>query len=86
MPDSQCKFHRTGLLCGQCQQGLSTIFGSSQCKQCSNFYLFIIIPIAIVDAVLVIQTTFHFQLPVVLSTHSYFVNIISINYSQNVLQ
>ena len=43
VPDSQCKFHRTGLLCGQCQQGLSTIFGSSQCKHCSNFYLFIII-------------------------------------------
>ena len=38
-PDSQCQFNRSGVLCGQCKQGLSDIFGSSQCKQCSNIYL-----------------------------------------------
>ena len=31
-PNSQCQFNRSGLLCGQCQQGLSTVFGSSQCR------------------------------------------------------
>ena len=83
MPDSQCKFHRTGLLCGQCQQGLSTIFGSSQCKQCSNFYLFIIIPIAIAGVVLVVML-FIFNLTVTsgtINTFIFYVNIISINYS-----
>ncbi|XP_065907498.1 uncharacterized protein [Dysidea avara] len=25
-PDSQCQFNRTGVLCGQCQHGLSTVF------------------------------------------------------------
>ena len=83
MPDSQCQFHRTGLLCGQCQQGLSTIFGSSQCKQCSNFYLFIIIPIAITGVVLVIML-FIFNLTVTsgtINTFIFYVNIISINYS-----
>ena len=83
MPDSQCQFHRTGLLCGQCQQGLSTIFGSSQCKQCSNFYLFIIIPIAIAGVVLVIML-FIFNLTVTsgtINTFIFYVNIISINYS-----
>jgi len=30
-----------------CQQGLSTIFSSFKCTQCSNAYLFLIIPIAI---------------------------------------
>ena len=25
-PNSQCQFNRSGLLCGQCQQGLSTVF------------------------------------------------------------
>ena len=83
MPDSQCKFHRTGLLCGQCQQGLSTIFGSSQCKHCSNFYLFIIIPIAVAGVVLVIML-FIFNLTVTsgtINTFIFYVNIISINYS-----
>ena len=83
MPDSQCKFHRTGLLCGQCQQGLSTIFGSYQCKQCSNFYLFIIIPIAIAGVVLVVML-FIFNLTVTsgtINTFIFYVNIISINYS-----
>ena len=83
MPDSQCKFHRTGLLCGQCQQGLSTIFGSSQCKQCSNFYLFITIPIAIAGVVLVVML-FIFNFTVTSGTINmfiFYVNIISINYS-----
>ena len=34
--DSQCQFRRSGVLCGQCQQGYSSIFGSSQCMQCSH--------------------------------------------------
>ena len=83
MPDSQCQFHRTGLLCGKCQQGLSTIFGSSQCKHCSNFYLFIIIPIAIAGLVLVMMM-FIFNLTVtsgIINTFIFYVNIISINYS-----
>ena len=44
-PDSQCQFNRSGVLCGQCQHGLSTVFGSSQCKHCSNINLLMIIPI-----------------------------------------
>ena len=53
-PDLQCQFSRSGILCGQCQQGLSTIFGSSDCQQCSNVYLFLIIPIAVSGILLVI--------------------------------
>ena len=41
-PDSQCQFNRTGVLCGQCKQGLSIVFGSPQCKHCSNIYLLLI--------------------------------------------
>ena len=83
MPDTQCQFHRTGLACGECQQGLSTAFGSSLCKHCSNFYLFIIIPIALVGVVLVIMI-FIFNLTVTsgtINTFILYVNIISINYS-----
>ena len=53
-PDSQCQLNRSGLLCGQCQQGLSTVFGSSHCKFCTNVYLFIIIPLAMLVIILFI--------------------------------
>ena len=53
-PDSQCQFNRSGVLCGQCQHGLSTVFGSSKCKHCSSTYLLILIPIAIVGCLVVI--------------------------------
>ena len=83
-PDSQCQFKRSGVLCLECQQGLSAVFGSSQCKHCSNLYLFIIIPIAIAGIVLVIML-FTFNLTVtngIINTLIFYVNIISINYSQ----
>ena len=53
-PDSQCQFSRSGILCGQCQQHLSTIFGSFDCQKCSNMYLLILIPIAASGIILVI--------------------------------
>ena len=83
-PDSQCQFERSGVLCGECQHGLSTVFGSSHCKQCSNVYLLLIIPIAIAGVVLVIML-FTFNLTVtngIINTLIFYVNIISINYSQ----
>jgi len=46
-PDSQCQFNRTGLLCGRCKEGLSTVFGTSLCKQCSNYYLFLLLPFVV---------------------------------------
>ena len=82
-PDSQCQFKRSGVVCAQCQQGLSTVFGSSHCKQCSNFYLLLIIPIAIAGVVLVMML-FTFNLTVtngIINTLIFYVNIISINYS-----
>ena len=70
-------------MCAQCQQGLSTVLGSSNCKQCSNFYLLLIIPIAIAGVVLVMML-FTFNLTVtngIINTLIFYVNIISINYS-----
>ena len=34
--DDQCANHRTGLLCGRCQEGYSAVFGTNQCMKCSN--------------------------------------------------
>ena len=47
-PYSQCQFNRTGVLCGRCKEGLSTVFGTSQCKRCSNYYLFLLLPFILV--------------------------------------
>ena len=82
-PDSQCHFNRSGLLYGQCQQDLSAFFCSSQCKQCSNVYLLIIIPIGIAGLVLVLLL-FVLNLTVTdenINAFLFYVNIISINSS-----
>ena len=80
-PNSQCQFNRSGLLCGNCQQGLSTVFSSSHCKTCSNIHLLLIIPI-IVFGFLLVVLLFILNLTVTDGTVNGFilyVNIISIN-------
>ena len=53
-PDKQCNYNRSGLLCGKCKVNLSLVLGSSQCKQCSNNYLALLIPLALAGVLLVI--------------------------------
>ena len=36
-PDPQCSLNRTGILCGQCKEGLSLALGSNDCIQCPDF-------------------------------------------------
>ena len=43
-PDEQCASNRAGILCGACQPGFSLALGTSQCLQCSNIYLLLLIP------------------------------------------
>ena len=54
-PNSQCQFNRSGILCGHCQQGLSVMFASSQCKHCSSIYMFLVALIAIAGLLLVLM-------------------------------
>ena len=80
-PNSQCQFDRSGLLCGHCLQGLSSVFGSSHCKHCSSVYLLLIIPIAIAGIGIVL-VLFTFNLTVTdgnVNPFIFYVNIISIN-------
>ena len=82
-PDIQCQFKRCGTLCGHCKNDLSTVFGSSDCKQCSNIHLLIVVPIVIAGIVLVIAL-FVFNITInngIINTFIFYVNIISINYS-----
>ena len=57
-PDSQCSYNRSGILCGGCQPGLSLVLGSSQCLECSNTYLALVIPFALAGIVLVFSIKF----------------------------
>ena len=51
--DKQCAFNHSGVLCGACQPGLSLALGTSQCLQCSNIYLLLLIPFALAGVALV---------------------------------
>ena len=52
-PDPQCLLNRSGILCGQCSDGLSLMLGSNQCGQCTNNYIALIIPFAFAGIALV---------------------------------
>ena len=80
-PNSQCRFNRSDLLCGHCQQGLSTVFGYYHCQHCSNVYLLLVIPIAVAGLVLVLLL-FILNLTVTdgdINGFILYVNIININ-------
>ena len=80
-PNSQCQFNRSGLLCGQCQQGLSAVFGSSQCVRCSNVYLLSVLLFAVLGMLLVF-VLFAINITVTdgtINAFIFYVNIVSIN-------
>lgn len=52
--DYQCAYNRQKVLCGQCRDGLSTTFGTSQCAECSNYYLLLVLPLAAMGVALVV--------------------------------
>ena len=51
--DSLCEPHRTGLLCGKCEDGYSLTLGNQKCRKCSNTYLLLILPFAVAGLILV---------------------------------
>jgi len=51
--DLQCAYNRSGLLCGACKKGYSLVLGSSECKQCTNIRLVLLIPFALMGLALV---------------------------------
>ena len=53
-PDLQCQSNRSGILCSQCQHGLSNVFGSSRCMKCTNVYILITLIVIVAGIVLVV--------------------------------
>lgn len=60
--DTQCgnDSHRTGTLCGACSssEGYSVVLGSSKCRKCSNYYLFLIPLFAVLGVLLFLAIAF----------------------------
>ena len=53
-PYLQCTNNRFGVLCGACKTKLSLTFGTARCvDSCSNYYLFLVIPLALAGVLLV---------------------------------
>ena len=80
-PDSQCQFDRAGVLCGQCKSGLSTAFGTSQCKHCSNAFISITIGI-ILAGIMLLLLLFTINLTVAdghINAFIFYINVVSIN-------
>ena len=53
-PDEQCLHNRSGVLCGECQEGMSVGFGSSRCFVCSNLYLLLLLLFAFLGVLLIV--------------------------------
>ncbi|XP_064389209.1 uncharacterized protein LOC135337245 [Halichondria panicea] len=52
-PDKQCAYNRSGVLCGECESGLSVMLATSNCKECSNLFLLLLVPFALAGILLV---------------------------------
>ena len=80
-PENQCAFHRSGLLCGACRVGLSQVFGTSNCKPCSNFWL-LLIPVIVLAGVLLVVVLMMLNITVAVGTINglvFYANIIKAN-------
>ena len=51
--DMQCAYNRSGLLCGGCKNEYSLVLGTSHCKQCTNYHLYLLVPFAVMGVALV---------------------------------
>ena len=79
--DVLCSGNRVGILCGKCRENFSLSLGSSQCRQCSNAYLALLIPFALAGLALV-GTLFILKLTVAegtLSGLAFYANVVGYN-------
>ena len=53
-PDEQCAYGHSGLICGRCKSNLSLTFGTSQCLECTNIHLVLLLPFSLAGLMLVL--------------------------------
>ena len=81
--DVQCANDRSGLLCGDCKEEYSLVLGTSHCEKCTNIYLMLLIPFAVMGVALVFLLLVC-KLTVATGTLSglvFYANIIGANYT-----
>ena len=79
--DLQCAYQRTGHLCGACKRGYSLVLGTTQCMQCTNNHLALLVFFALMGIALVLLL-FVCKLTVVTGTLSgvvFYANIVGVN-------
>ena len=79
--DSVCKFNRSGILCGNCSNNLSTVIGFPECWECSNLWL-LTIPLYCLVGVLLVVLLFLLRLTVTMGTINgviFYANLLNIN-------
>ena len=82
-PDEQCAYNRSGVLCGECEPGLSLVLGTSRCELCSNIYLLLIFPFAL-SGILLVAFILFFNFTIATGTiHGliFYTNILAANQS-----
>ncbi|XP_065910389.1 uncharacterized protein [Dysidea avara] len=52
--NSQCLNNRDGVICGKCMKGYSAVFGTSNCKKCSNIWVLLLLACAVAGVLLVV--------------------------------
>ena len=81
LSDQLCMEGRTGTLCGACRQSLSSVFGTAECRKCSNAWLATLVLFALIGALMVV-TAFLLDLTI---THGlinglfFYSNIVMVN-------
>ena len=81
--DLQCQSKRAGILCSQCQNHLSMVFGSSRCMECTNVHVFMTI-IVLVAGIVLVASIYLLNLTVTNGTINgiiFYANVLSINNS-----
>lgn len=84
-PNKQCLHGKVGVACGQCPVGYSAVFGSSQCKKCTDNKGLILIPAFACAGILLVLSLFILNLTVVdgkINGFIFYVNALSINSSR----
>ena len=79
----QCAHKHSGILCGECRAGLSAALGTSQCLNCSNYYLLLLVPFAL-SGILLVLILFCCNLTVSTGTINgliFYANIVRVNNS-----
>ena len=83
-PDEQCAFHRTGILCGACQNNLSHVFGTSACRECSSLWALLLVPVIALAGIALVVLLIVLNLTVSVGTINgliFYANIVRANHA-----